>query len=928
MHSHKLRPALLLPILIAAAVALCLDHGRKLSAHADSASPQTAPQPPAYTLFESGQVRPLALSPDRSRLFAANTPDGRLEVFDVDPHGLSHRASIPVGLEPVAVAARTDSEVWVVNHLSDSISIVNVSRHEPNRVVRTLLVGDEPRDIVFAGPQKRRAFITTAHRGQNSPINPQLTTPGIGRADVWVFDALNTGTSLGGSPLTIITLFSDTPRALAASPDGSRVYAAALASGNRTTTVHDLFVPDGGEAAGGIPSPNTNHAGVPHFETGLIVKFNGTHWVDELGRAWDDNVKFNLPDKDVFVINAQGNVPKQISGPAGFFTGVGTVLYNMVVNPANGKVYVTNTEARNNLRFSGSGNFAHTTVQGRFAENRITVLSPQGHTVAARHLNPHIDFGNCCQELPNEENSLSLALPQGMAITSSGNTLYVAAMGSDKIAAFKTSELEQNTFTPASIPKIPVSGGGPTGLVLDEARDRIYVMTRFDNSISIIDTKSRVEIGHVAMFNPEPATVKAGRRFLYDAALSSSRGDSSCASCHVSGDTDHLAWDLGDPDGDVIAAPGPFRVISDPNTIDFHPMKGPMVTQSLRGLDNHGAMHWRGDRSGGFNEPSAQPNEGSFDEREAFRQFNEAFVALLGRSSQIAPGDMQAFTDFALQITYPPNPIRALDNSLTPDQQTGRDLYFNKPATTGLTCNFCHVLDPSGNAGFGVARPGFFGTDGSFVGGEFPQTLKIPHFRNLYQKVGMFGLPREILINPDFSGAHTGDQIRGFGYTHAGTIESVFQFISALGFVQDDEIFPNPDGFARNDAGILERRQVESFLMAYDSNLAPIVGQQATLRLDNALVTLARIALMIDRAERGECDLVVHGRVLGDMRGYLYQDGHFIRDRADRPPLPESVLRLLALVPGQELTFTCVPRGSGVRMGIDRDLDGVLDGDE
>lgn len=301
---------------------------------------------PAYTLFESGQVRPLALSPDRTQLFAVNTPDGRLEVFDVGPIGLSHRASIPVGVEPVAVAARTNSEVWVVNHVSDSVSIVNVSKTEPNRVVRTLLVGDEPRDIVFAGPQKRRAFITTAHRGQNSPIDPRLTTPGIGRADVWVFDSNDLGNSLGGAPLTIITLFADTPRALAVTPDGSRVYAAAHASGNRTTTVHEVFVPNGGEAAGGTPAPNTNHAGIPAFETGLIVKFNGSHWVDELGRQWDDKIRFSLPDKDVFVINAMEATPKQLPGPTGFFSGVGTVLYSMIVNPANGKIYVTNTEAR------------------------------------------------------------------------------------------------------------------------------------------------------------------------------------------------------------------------------------------------------------------------------------------------------------------------------------------------------------------------------------------------------------------------------------------------------------------------------------------------------------------------------------------------------------------------------------------------------
>src|SRR5262245_27257733 len=112
-------------------------------------------KPPSYTLFESGPVRPLALSPNRKRLFACNIPDNRLEVFDVTPAGLTHRGSVSVGLEPVALAVRGENEVWVVNHLSDSVSIVELSydRDTPlGRVTRTLLVGDEPRDIVFAGP--------------------------------------------------------------------------------------------------------------------------------------------------------------------------------------------------------------------------------------------------------------------------------------------------------------------------------------------------------------------------------------------------------------------------------------------------------------------------------------------------------------------------------------------------------------------------------------------------------------------------------------------------------------------------------------------------------------------------------------------------------------------------------------------------------
>src|SRR5262245_18142346 len=110
-----------------------------------------------YVNFGSGQVRPHAISADGSRLFAVNTPANRLEIYALGSGAPAPVASVAVGLEPVAVAVRTPNQVWVVNHLSDSVSIVDVGSALP-RVVRTLLVGDEPRDIVFAGPERRRAF--------------------------------------------------------------------------------------------------------------------------------------------------------------------------------------------------------------------------------------------------------------------------------------------------------------------------------------------------------------------------------------------------------------------------------------------------------------------------------------------------------------------------------------------------------------------------------------------------------------------------------------------------------------------------------------------------------------------------------------------------------------------------------------------------
>ncbi|HEX3759353.1 MAG TPA: hypothetical protein VHW23_11630, partial [Kofleriaceae bacterium] len=775
----------------------------------------------SFTLFETGQVRPLALSADGRWLYATNTPDNRLEIFRVQRTGLEPVASVPVGLEPVAVAERCNGEVWVVNHLSDSVSIVNTRRPEAAYVAQTLLVGDEPRDIVFAGDHRSRAFITTAHRGQNTGRDPELTTPGVGRADVWVFDAHDLGHALGGRPLTVVTLFADTPRALAVSPDGRTVYAAAFLSGNRTTTVNERVV----TLTVGLPPPHTNAAGVPAPTTGLVAKYKvdptdgNLHWLDNIGRRWDDFVRLSLPDKDVFAIDAVANPP--VAVPSGVYRGVGTVLFNMAVNPTSGKIYVANLDSRNDVRFEGHNRFGPTqgapagSVRGHTAESHITVIDPATGSVAARHLNKHIDFS---QDGTPAEAARSLAFPTGMAISSDGRTLYVAALGSSKVGVFSTRALETDSFVPSTANQIALSGGGPGGPVLDADDNRLYVLTRFDNSISILDTHRRKEIAHVAMFNPEPASVTSGRRFLYEAPLTSSHGDAACVSCHIFADFDGLAWDLGDPDDIVTPLPGPLAAAPPPGAPDQtqHPIKGPMTTQSLRGLANHGPMHWRGDRTGGTDAsrlvvlPSAQPDTGTFDEQAAFKKFNVAFDNLNGRTTLLDDDQMQALTDFILQVTYPPNPIRNLDNSLTPDQQAGRDFFFSRTpdgqelvSDSVHNCNGCHVLDPTGNAQFGVARPGFFGTDGRYSFRAEPQFLKVPHLRNLYQKVGMFGLYGSSnpggtnllgsLLGPPYNdNSFTGDQVRGFGFLHDGAIDTVFRFHSGTVFSREPT---NPGGF-------------------------------------------------------------------------------------------------------------------------------------
>ena len=71
---------------------------------------------------------------------------------------------------------------------------------------------------------------------------------------------------------------------------------------------------------------------------------------------------------------------------------------------------------------------------------------------------------------------------------------------------------------------------------------------------------------------------------------------------------------------------------------------------------------------------------------------------------------------------------------------------------------------------------------------------------------------------------NTGDQVRGFGYTHDGSVDTLFRFVSAGVFSIDN----------------VQQNRVQAFMMAFDSDLAPIVGQQVTLTSTNAAVANPR----------------------------------------------------------------------------------------
>jgi DNA-binding beta-propeller fold protein YncE len=1285
-------------------------------------NPLSRAQPASdYTLFEADPVRPIAVLPDSGLVAVANTADDFLELARPTGRGVQACGAIKVGMRPVAVAllneSQKDAELWVVNHLSDSISIVHIDPEScSGEVVETLFTGDEPRDIVVGRTHagSARVFVTAAHRGQHHPdaaarLGKDLTAPAQlkanpGLADVFVFDPQNTA-----APAAVINLFTDTPRALAVG-DGV-VYAAGFRTGNRSSVVHgeraaarglsrlrELLAKDASgqfqeqngelvltESARGVermqggmpavtgsgrclPDPRpqlsdlflqqvcvatdsrqhvqrvslqregtvdatcqcTSGDGTLQPTSSVIVKFfdrqqdcgqdfttfpDGTRgcWLDAEPSgvrtpaahgtdqappmAWNEDVKFSLPDNDVFAIGIDDLAVRRA------FSGVGTVLFGMAVQPGTGRLFVTNTEAQNLTRFEGDGTSSSSTVLGHLHESRVTLIDPRNGRVQPVHLNSHVDYSRCCARKPGENES-SFAFPTAAVFSPEGSRLYFSALGSDKIGIVRASALgagfdnararRRGELSDIVLGPSVEAPAGPVGLELDAARRRLYVKTHISNELVVIDTDSERVAARLALHTPEPSSIRAGRAVFYNARLTSSHGDSACASCHVFGDFDGISWDLGNPDGETVRNPGPFRVAPEvagakglaldplgksianrPLTPDFRSNKGPMNTQTLRGMANHGAQHWRGDRTRNFQDRTGtQPNFGSLNENDSFNEFDVAIAGLNGNDQELDAATFQSFTDFALQLTLPPNPVRALDDSLDAAQARARALFFGcsslsdaqfeqreclgsegqlvdidtetqacacasnpivralhgapgvqrlasllravlsdpalraalveqarnpaglsvagaaalpqlaaalassidgllsadlslhakglfsaqgaqalsdfsgavlairqlprdpaasselldvlvavlpsgAPFQTGKqlgdaigsafavanldlrtvadeasrggagfrnvlndcdpsleyqcqlrvtdtlqTCHGCHTLNPQGNAEFDVYRPGFFGSSGEYSFENESQVFKVPHLRNIYQKVGMFGIPQvRIAIGESVLGErrggffapeteYQGPQVRGFGLLHDGSTDTVERFHGALVFVATDgnpgafdAVFPDdsqrsacvgnfrsasPDALGALDAklrsalelcssagpvpdlcfldpaapacqqalaaigaalaepafastfasqilpacfqfgsmleggapdglcapsGLRERTDMESFMLAFDSNLKPMVGQQITLHGARPSPRLLR--QLLRAAALGQCDLAL-----------------------------------------------------------------------
>jgi YVTN family beta-propeller protein len=881
----------------------------------------------SFVNWENPHVSPLALTPDGTRLLAVNTADDRLEVFDATRATVLRLFDIPVGLDPVSVRARTNDEIWVVNHISDSVSIVSLSARN---VLATLKTDDEPADVVFAGTPQR-AFVTCS----------QANT-------VLVFDPLN----LTAAP-TRIAIDGEDPRALAVSADGSQVYAAIFESGNSSTelgggAVTNLGFPPNvvshpsGPYGGVNPPPNNGAVFNPPLapglpsppKVGLIVKKNALgQWVDDNSQDWSALVSganaslsgrpvgWDLVDNDIAIIDA-ANLSVT------YARRLMNICMALAVHPTSGEVTLVGTDGTNEIRFEPI-------VSGKFLRVEFARVDPSGPTTTGiADLNPHLDYQNAT--LPQSERDKSLGDPRGIVWNGAGTRAYVTGMGSNNVIVI------DSTGNRAGLAPTIEVGEGPTGIVIDEPRSRLYVLDKFEGAISVVSTASETEVARVPFHDPSPAALRDGRKHLYDTHKNSGLGQIACASCHVDARFDRLAWDLGNPAGAMKSTAGQNLGASIPGLNvgfqDWHPMKGPMTTQSLQDIIAKEPLHWRGDRAG-------------------LEEFNGAFIGLQGDDQNLTPQEMQEFENFLATVTYPPNPFRNFDNTLSTNLPlpghftTGRFGPAGQPLPNGnavsgmasfrpptlldnnvLACVTCHTF-PTGAGTDHRLQGGTFvpfpvGPNGEHhlmlvsQDGSTNVTIKVPQLRNLYEKVG-------------FEATQLSNH-SGFGLLHDGSVDSIARFVSEPVFtVTSDQQVANLVALMLSFSGSdLPQGSTNPAVgeppgpPSKDTHAA--VGRQSTLvsAANPDPGQLALLASMVSLADANKVGLVVKGTQAGIQRGYSYVNGSafFQSDRAVEIKTVGQLQNAAAL--GSELTYTVVPNGSQIRIGIDRDLDGWFDRDE
>jgi YVTN family beta-propeller protein len=617
-------------------------------------------EPAGFTSFVSPQSNPIALSPDGSRVFVANTTSNSVDVIDTATRSVRH--SVRVGLEPVGLAVRPDGkELWVANHISDSISVIDIDPHsgERYRLVGTVqdldpatLVTrtDEPVGIAFASDAK--AYVTLSSRNQVAVVD--------------VAARRVTG---------YLEITAQDPRAIAVR--GGRLYVAAFESGNQTELSVCVF---------GTTPP------------GCTLDFNDLLTfitVPNLpGEGMNLVRRATVPDRDLFVFDTANEAP------VATVSSIGTLLYGLAVDSA-GRVFVAHTEARNDadglaaVPPLGDGQ-GLADIENRMFLNRLGVIDCGGAGCGAPEA---IDLEPAPPALPAP--GQALATPFGVALAGDDGLLVVTAAASSRVFSFDPATRSVlDVLDVGAIPRgVALASDPATG-----AAATAWVLNTLGNSVSVVSVSAAGELAEVARVpvgaDPTPEAVRRGR-IAFESAHGSTSGTFSCGSCHPDGNTDQLLW--------VIGARCTFSAGCQ--------QEEPRSTMPIRGLANTLPLHWDGtlgDPIGGRNgevgiNGSVPPNCDAADPHGCFRQLVDASMTgvMCDQSDGCASGgelsdaERDDMASFLASVAYPPARARPMDDRVSDAALGGFEDYFidqgslvgvTDPSTCADTTGGCHAL--------------------------------------------------------------------------------------------------------------------------------------------------------------------------------------------------------------------------------------------
>ncbi len=545
---------------------------------------------------------------------------------------------------------------------------------------------------------------------------------------------------------------------------------------------------------------------------------------------------------------------------------IGARLAGMALSPDGSTLLISNHQPNNTVRLEN-------VLRGNILEHEmVEVTGFHSASPVAMHENLHASVANFDDvSAPNPEaQAMSLANPLDVVFSGDGQKAYVAASGVGRIGV-----LASNGTVLGRV-DLPGEHSSPRSLALDVDGQRLYAWDRVNQMVTRLDISSDalMVVDSICLSSPEYAFQREGRQFLYSNQFTNNFGHS-CASCHPSGHMDKLAWDLGDqtktgflekPHTSLSA----FDLCNQNEFVENHPIKGPMFTQSLRGLANRAPFHWRGDR----------PD---------FQAFNPAFTGLLGAEEELSDEEMNTFTAFIDTMEYMPTWYRARNNTFKDSGALiGRVNYLAQ-------CQVCHALEADGALDDACADG-----DIAFAYGGMPfygQIQLVPQFRG---------------INDKFQA----DLYTGFGLLHDAREERESADHPLQEFL--NTIFP---GIAAQGDEMI------AFMNAFQTNVMPVVGQQFIWDDESDPSQQAKLTEMIAQHDLlpTRCDVIVRWSAAGAARGMTMTQGGatpLFRTDVDEMLTLGQVEDMIRA--GVSFVVTAVPPGSGLRLGIDWDRDCVV----